>query len=336
MGVKGLVTRRSFSTKIGRETEGHRRDTGYLGFVAVTFGLLLALHTIAAADCLSVTDSTPVPSTESSETLKGQCPIKQCYGQSCSCFDRLYRTEVVNTCQYPVKIEVAAGTNWSSGQYKLGKGQHGQYACQEARDGCKGVKVSLISEETESTSQDTHNPPKNQAASAADLDAAKKRADAARAKAIQAEKDQAAQRSAQQDEKNKLKESALKLPQFCEGMIQMCQERVASVTTDQTRSQCKAYCTNLQIENCNPSSEIQDGARACNAGIESDQKEAARQKREQEAAAAAQRARDNYIPPGWASCSCPADHMHLIGQGRAKLVNGVLYHPRDVGPCGGG
>jgi hypothetical protein len=43
----------------------------------------------------------------------------------------------------------------------------------------------------------------------------------------------------------------------------------------------------------------------------------------------------NRIPFGWVQCPCPADDMFLIAQGRAKLIHGILYHPRDVGPCGG-
>jgi hypothetical protein len=133
------------------------------------------------------------------------------------------------------------------------------------------------------------------------------------------------------------------LPSWCQGMISACEERATSFanSTEGTKSQCRAYCNVLQIENCNGgSSTVLRAARACTAGAERDQKEAARQdairkqaENEHQQAENARRERENYVPPGWAACSCPADHMYEVASGRAKLVNGVLYHGRDVGSC---
>jgi hypothetical protein len=217
----------------------------------------------------SVTDSEPVPSAASSEALKGQCPISKCFRGSCLCYDRLYTSGVVNTCQNEVTIEVDAGKNYSTGQHKLGKGQGRTYRCQEARDGCGGVKISLIGQETET--------PK----SPANLGETKARTDAAPAKAKQVNKEQAERRDANEDEKKKSKDDTLKVPSFCEGMIHACEERAASLPnlTDATRSQCDAYCRNLRIENCAPSITLQEGAQACNTGAERDQREAAGKKK---------------------------------------------------------
>lgn len=309
---------------------------GWVPDVVCAIVLVLALQTAARAEqCLSVTDEPPVPSTELSEAMKGKCPIQKCFGQSCSCYDRLYTTEVVNNCPNPVTIDVNAGGNYSSGQHKLSKNQQAKYSCEEARDGCSGVKISEIGEETETPNQFKPNPPKNQAASPADLDEARKKAADALAKAQKAAKEQAETRSKQADDKNRLKQDALKLPAFCEGVIEACEQRNAKLTglSEATRSQCNAYCAKLRSENCAPTSAVQQASEACRTSSEHDQIEAAERLKQAQQAEAEREARENYIPPGWSQCSCPPDHMHLIAEGRAKMVHGILYHPGNVGPC---
>ncbi len=192
----------------------------------------------------------------------------------------------------------------------------------------------------------TSGVPAGRAADPRALQEAKQKADEARAKAREAAAKAAQKRNEEEAEKKRVKEATLKVPSFCQGMIRTCEERAASLAnlSGGTQSQCRAYCQTLQIENCNPSSTVQQAAQACTAGAERDQKEAARQEKlrrqaeaERRQAEAARRERENYIPAGWIRCPCPnpEDDMYLIPLGRAKLVNGVLYHPRDVGPCGG-
>jgi hypothetical protein len=256
----------------------------------------LSFQTAALAQqCLAVTDIEPVPSTESSETLKGKCPIRQCYGTgaTCSCYDRLYTTEVANTCQGEVTIQVDAGTNYPTGQHKLGKGAHEKYSCQEARDSCSGVKISLVGVGSETTNQFRPSPPKTPAVSQAVLDEAKRKADEARAKAREAEAKAAQKRAADSAEKNKLKEAAKSVPSWCQGMISACEQRASSIAnaSQGTQSQCNAYCQILRIENCNgASTTVQQAAQACTAGAQRDQRaeteraQAAKERKEREEA----------------------------------------------------
>ncbi|WP_156163064.1 hypothetical protein [Bradyrhizobium sp. LTSP857] len=168
-----------------------------------------------------------------------------------------------------------------------------------------------------------------------ELQQTRAKADEAKSKARDAANKAAQLKAANEAEKNKLKQTANSIPSWCDGMVNSCQQRAASLdnASQATQSQCKAYCQNLKIENCNGSSPtIQQAAQACNAGaqrdrreaIEEDQRRREAQRREEEA---------NRIPAGWDRCSCPSDHAYLVGSGRAKRVNGILYHPRNVGSC---
>jgi hypothetical protein len=193
---------------------------------------------------------------------------------------------VTNTCSGEITIQVDAGTNWNARQHKLAKGAHGKYSCLEAHDSCNGVKISLIgigSEQGESRP----SPPKNPTASRAALDEAKKKADDARAKAREAAAKAAQKRKDDEAEKKKLKEAANKLPSWCEGMVRVCENRNSSLAnlSSASQSQCNAYCTNLQIENCNSaSSTIKEAAQKCTEGAERDQKEVARKRADQKRA----------------------------------------------------
>jgi hypothetical protein len=173
----------------------------------------------------------------------------------------------------------------------------------------------------------------------AELQQAKQKAEEARAKAREAEAKAAQKRAAVEAEKNKMKEEAKALPSWCEGLISSCQQRAASLSnaSSGTQSQCNAYCQTLMIENCNGSSStVQGAAQACNSGAQRDQRQAMEEDKRRRETERRREEEANRIPSGWVKCPCPADDMYLIAQGRAKLINGVLYHPRDVGPCGGG
>jgi hypothetical protein len=135
-------------------------------------------------------------------------------------------------------------------------------------------------------SQPSHN--RGGAASSAGLtravEAEKKKADEARRLAREAATKAEQKRTEEEAKKKRLKEAAIKVPSFCQGMIRACEERAASLAnlTSATQSQCRAYCQILQIENCNPSSTVQQAAQACNAGAERDQRETTLRARERE------------------------------------------------------
>ena len=172
-----------------------------------------------------------------------------------------------------------------------------------------------------------------------ELQQARLKADEARAKTREAAAKAAQKRNEEEAEKKRLKKAADQLPSWCQGMIRACEQRAASLanSSSETESQCKAYCQNLEIEKCNASSTVQQAAQACTAAAERDQRAAARRAQAAAEARRAQAAREEaeQIPPGWIRCPCPDQDMFLVAQGRAKLIRGVLYHPRDVGPCGG-
>jgi hypothetical protein len=91
-----------------------------------------------------------------------------------------------------------------------------------------------------------------------------------------------------------------------------------------TQKKCLDCCD--AIDNSKDESKISQACALCVGAYEDEDKKAEAaelQKKQQES---------NFIPPGWRRCSCPGDHMYLVQSGRAKLVNGVLYHG-DVGPC---
>jgi hypothetical protein len=167
---------------------------------------------------------------------------------------------------------------------------------------------------------------------------AKQKANEAKAKAQQAADRQEQVRKSAEEQKNRLKAQANSVPSWCQGMISSCQQRASSLAnaTAGTQSQCNAYCQILQVEDCNgASSTVQQAAQACNSGAQRDQKEAMEEDKRRREAKRRREEEANRIPSGWVKCPCPADDMYLIAQGRAKLINGVLYHPQDVGPCGG-
>jgi hypothetical protein len=118
---------------------------------------------------------------------------------------------------------------------------------------------------------------------------AQQKADEARAKARDALNKTAEERAKRESEKRELKAAANALPPWCQGMIDACEHRAASLAnaTQGTQSQCRAYCQILKIENCNGgSSTVREAAQTCTAGAERDQKtEAERERATKERAA---------------------------------------------------
>jgi hypothetical protein len=176
------------------------------------------------------------------------------------------------------------------------------------------------------------------------LEEAQKRVNDARSKARETIQNTQQARAAEQAGKSKVNEAANPLQAWCDGMVRACKELGASVAnaSQATQSRCSVYCRTLQLSNCDGSNqEVQQEARDCTSGLQRDQRaevERQREAREEKAKEEARRRREeeaNFIPPGWIRCPCPEEDMYLVASGRAKLVNGVLYHPRDVGPCGG-
>lgn len=107
------------------------------------------------------------------------------------------------------------------------------------------------------------------------VQAAKLKADEARSKALQAAAAAEKAKSAAEAEKQRLKDEAARLPSWCQGMVSSCEQRASTLSnsSQETQSQCRAYCRNLRIENCNGASPtIQQAAQACNSGARNDQK----------------------------------------------------------------
>jgi signal transduction histidine kinase len=114
----------------------------------------------------------------------------------------------------------------------------------------------------------------------------------------------AAQKAKDADEKNRLEEQPLNQAQ-------------------------KEYRQNAQIRVEEEQRKAQEAEAARERAAE-EAAEAARRRAEERArlaAEAARRARD-YIPPGWIECSCPDAHSFA-----GKVVDGVRYHPQNVGDC---
>jgi hypothetical protein len=181
------------------------------------------------------------------------------------------------------------------------------------------------------------------AALAKQVEDARQKAEEAKTKAREAADKAEQTKKNAEEEKSRLKAEAVTLPSWCQATVNSCEQRATSLSnaSSETQSQCKAYCRTLQIEDCNgASSTIQQAAQACNAGAQNDQRQAMqddkRRREEERRRREKEEEEANRIPAGWVRCPCPADDMYLLNSGRAKLINGVLYHPRDVGPCGGG
>lgn len=75
-------------------------------------------------------------------------------------------------------------------------------------------------------------------------------------------------------EKSRIKAEAARMPQWCDGMVHTCEQRNAALinASSETRSKCEAYCRNLQIEKCHPSSTLQEAAQACTTMQQRDQR----------------------------------------------------------------
>ena len=159
---------------------------------------------------------------------------------------------------------------------------------------------------------------------------AKQKAEEAKAKARQAADKAAQTQKAAEDEKSRLKAEAVKVPSWCQGMINSCQQRAGSLAnaSPETQSQCNAYCQTLRFENCNgASATVQGAAQMCNAGAQRDQRQAMeddkRRKEEQR-----RREEEERVPPGWSECQCPSAHSFA-----GRVIRGVRYHPPNVGDC---
>jgi hypothetical protein len=106
---------------------------------------------------------------------------------------------------------------------------------------------------------------------------AQQQADAARAKARAVTKKAAEDRAREQAAKEKLKKETSAPSPACQQAVAECGRRNAELAnlTPETLSKCDAYCRNMQIENCNPSSStLNENARICVEGAKKDQKDA--------------------------------------------------------------